>query len=401
MEICAIQNIENVKRELRKQPITAEEYGAINRNLDRELRWSLLFTSRIRIILLAILAFGVVCGAFFGIREWYDVRGTKYKNEINSGKVALEETYTRQIIEKQAEIESLQSAVVKQQTIINDGIKKLEEKYNIINARFPGALDREFIDLLEGGQGSATFVEAESIEDILGKIEEAPAELLTLIAETHPEYVGAANYDRLLEQQGVLNYVPVHGFDLPLEDLENSFVTSEHTVRDWKKKFGDQLIVVGQDLHQGIDIRNLKNTNLTFPYDGTVVYAENYHLSDRYKNDPLRKRGTGVIFQPDPAALRADGIDEPIVYYRLWHLDENLPPYVYSGAKVKKGWKLGNIGSTGLSSAPHLHLEIMTPADSNHLSGEWEFLVYSETDIITDDAVYINTALENFLSDFR
>jgi len=87
-------------------------------------------------------------------------------------------------------------------------------------------------------------------------------------------------------------------------------------------------------LHQGIDFTAPKGTPIQATGDGKVIRVEK------------RKKGYGknVI------------IDHGYGYTTLYaHMQEIL---VKKGEKVKKGQQIGIVGSTGTSTAPHLHYEV-------------------------------------------
>ena len=84
-------------------------------------------------------------------------------------------------------------------------------------------------------------------------------------------------------------------------------------------------------------------------YDGTVTVAGiNGSLGSRTPDNPDGKRGTG------------GGYWVKIDHGGRWetqYLHMLEPPMVEVGQRVKQGQQLGKVGSTGNSSAPHLHYE--------------------------------------------
>ncbi len=87
-------------------------------------------------------------------------------------------------------------------------------------------------------------------------------------------------------------------------------------------------------LHQGIDFTAPKGTDIQATGDGKVIRVEN------------RRKGYGknVI------------IDHGYGYKTLYaHMQKTV---VKKGELVKKGQKIGVVGSTGTSTAPHLHYEV-------------------------------------------
>ena len=86
--------------------------------------------------------------------------------------------------------------------------------------------------------------------------------------------------------------------------------------------------------HAGIDIAAPKGTAITAARSGTVVYAG------------WSNRGYGNLVK-----IRHSGGDES------WYAHQSKM-YVTVGQSVAQGETIGAVGSTGLSTGPHLHLEI-------------------------------------------
>lgn len=87
-------------------------------------------------------------------------------------------------------------------------------------------------------------------------------------------------------------------------------------------------------LHRGLDFKAPLGTPILATADGTIAFA-----------DEEEKYGLKVIIQHDGQ------------YQSLYaHLSEIK---VKKGEQVKKGTIIGLVGSTGLSTAPHLHYEIL------------------------------------------
>lgn len=93
--------------------------------------------------------------------------------------------------------------------------------------------------------------------------------------------------------------------------------------------------------HSGVDLGYDYGTPVPALFDGSVVMAGNY--DDGYGNQVLIYHST------------AD------VYTRYAHLQV---VYVSPGFYVSSGSIIGEVGSTGNSTGPHLHLEYITP-DNN------------------------------------
>ncbi|MFK7805733.1 MAG: peptidoglycan DD-metalloendopeptidase family protein [Anaerolineae bacterium] len=86
--------------------------------------------------------------------------------------------------------------------------------------------------------------------------------------------------------------------------------------------------------HEGLDFAAYRGTNVYASADGTVALAETLYV-----------RGGAVI------------IDHGLgVYTGVYHMDS---VEVTVGSAVKKGDLLGTVGSTGLSTGPHLHWDLL------------------------------------------
>jgi murein DD-endopeptidase MepM/ murein hydrolase activator NlpD len=90
----------------------------------------------------------------------------------------------------------------------------------------------------------------------------------------------------------------------------------------------------GRRHHDGIDIPAPKGTPIVAVADGTVVYSSN----------GIRGYGNMIVLA-----------HEGEVFTVYAHNKKNM---VKKGANVKQGQVIGQIGSTGRSTGPHLHFEI-------------------------------------------
>jgi murein DD-endopeptidase MepM/ murein hydrolase activator NlpD len=94
-------------------------------------------------------------------------------------------------------------------------------------------------------------------------------------------------------------------------------------------------ILKKKEFHRGLDIRAKRGTPVLAPADGIVEFA-GYH-----------KGGFGYLVK----------IDHNYGFVTLFgHMKKNLK--VKTGQVVKKGDVIGYVGSTGLSTGPHLHYEV-------------------------------------------
>lgn len=110
--------------------------------------------------------------------------------------------------------------------------------------------------------------------------------------------------------------------------------------------------------HTGVDFGAARGTPINIPLRGTVV-----------------SRGSGGAYGNTLLIRLADGH-----YMRLAHMD-TIPGYIQRGYKLASGEFVGEVGSTGYSTGPHLHLEIMTPKSGG---------VYSSTAFI-DPVAYLSS----------
>jgi murein DD-endopeptidase MepM/ murein hydrolase activator NlpD len=86
-------------------------------------------------------------------------------------------------------------------------------------------------------------------------------------------------------------------------------------------------------MHEGLDISNRLGTLVIAPADGIVS-------------------ATGTDFSLGNAVVVSHGFG---VTTRFYHLSKIL---VGAGQKVKRGDRIGEVGTTGRSTGPHLHYEV-------------------------------------------
>lgn len=92
----------------------------------------------------------------------------------------------------------------------------------------------------------------------------------------------------------------------------------------------------GKRRHRGIDLKAPEGTPVLLPFDGTVVRV---NWLTRYNGNCIELRlGSGMIA-------------------RFLHL-QAVAPGVETGRELQAGTRLGTVGTTGRSSAPHLHYEL-------------------------------------------
>lgn len=108
-------------------------------------------------------------------------------------------------------------------------------------------------------------------------------------------------------------------------------------------------ITGGKGFHYGIDIALPTGTPIFATHTGEITQVQ---FSDTGYGNMLR--------------LRGEGADE-VVYYTLFaHLDEI---HVTQGQTVEQGDLIATVGNTGDSTGPHLHLEVIRPAQTVTVDG--------------------------------
>jgi murein DD-endopeptidase MepM/ murein hydrolase activator NlpD len=126
--------------------------------------------------------------------------------------------------------------------------------------------------------------------------------------------------------------------DLDVRYHRAPFVIPVPTVRI-TSRYGDRRVFAYSDgrearsIHYGVDFAAPTGTPISAPGAGRVVMAEDRILT-----------GYTIVLEHLPG-----------VYSMYYHLDELA---VAEGAEVPQGDLLGTVGSTGLSTGPHLHWEI-------------------------------------------
>lgn len=132
------------------------------------------------------------------------------------------------------------------------------------------------------------------------------------------------SYQKLLttveRRQDSLRYLPA------LKPVRNAYISSP---------FGNRIHPIRKRLHfhKGIDLATNRGTPIIAPADGTIVMAG-------------RNAGYGLFIS----------IDHKYGYETSYgHLRKI---YVRKGQRVKRGDKIGEVGSTGLATSSHLHYEV-------------------------------------------
>jgi RHS repeat-associated protein len=99
-------------------------------------------------------------------------------------------------------------------------------------------------------------------------------------------------------------------------------------------------------VHKGVDIGGKMGDPVVATYNGKVVWAD---LTGDAGNAVIIDHGNGT-------------------FTRYYHMEKIQ---VQVGQDVSKGVQIGTIGTTGRSTGPHLHFELLTEGDVNGLWGSW------------------------------
>jgi murein DD-endopeptidase MepM/ murein hydrolase activator NlpD len=100
------------------------------------------------------------------------------------------------------------------------------------------------------------------------------------------------------------------------------------------------------EFHPGIDFAAAAGTAIPAAYEGRVVYSgEN-------------KAGYG-----NTVVIRSTDSSGNVFYTMYAHMNGQVMPQV--GALVEAGATIGQVGSTGISTGPHLHYEVLAELKSN------------------------------------
>lgn len=197
------------------------------------------------------------------------------------------------------------------------------------------AYNETLLNLREDYEG--LLDERNTIEDALAQ-KNAQVEFLDQSLQGLEELVGIdAETPELLPYDERVKQVQLNTLG---KSIMLSMVPSGHPVADYKgitSKYGyrNHPITGKRHLHSGVDYRSKTGDTVIATADGVVSYSS-YN----------KKSGFGNLV----TLVHADGFKT-----RYGHLSQRS---VKVGDVVRKGQKIGEVGSTGRSSGPHLHYEV-------------------------------------------
>ncbi len=232
-------------------------------------------------------------------------------------------TKISQLKEENALLQSELSAITQKITTIRQSINLLEEKDDQIRSMLDlPPINSDVRQVGIGGAGSKVNDPVNLSQLSFGEeLVESNSLLKKLEREIRLEKI---SYQKLLttveRRQDSVKYLPI------LKPVQNAYISSSFGRRRhpiWGK----------MHYHRGVDLATNKGTPIIAPSDGYVVYAG-------------RNAGYGLFIQIN----HKYGFE---TYYG--HLNKI---YVRKGQFVKRGDKIGEVGSSGISTSSHLHYEV-------------------------------------------
>jgi len=223
--------------------------------------------------------------------------------------------------------------------------RELEKQVGFFSQRMTDLNDR-FADLQESSARVKIManltVNPGSIETVaLGGPDPLAAELtVSSIDAEHKQQLAAMHSELqrlelgITREEGELKLLSDH---LKEQQILLNFTPSVWPVRGWiSSHFGYRIspFTGRREMHKGLDIVNRKGTPVVVTADGRVVFAGYKH-------------GYGKMVIVD------HGLEKLTKYGHLSKIS------VHSGDLVTRGQELGKVGSTGRSTGPHLHYEVV------------------------------------------
>ncbi len=264
--------------------------------------------SRAFLGLVVCLSLVGLAGVSFVMYDYFALKGTLPSME------SLEREVTTQRVQLQAYAEKIRALNVEVQAL-HDFEKKLRV---IANVEVSAGQDAIF------GIGGTMGADLENL----------PA-----LTENHSSVVRAMHAQ--LEQLEEASFVQKQAFEELHENLEGqkSLLASTPAIRPttgWiSSTFGYRMspFTGRREFHRGLDIATREGTTVIAPADGVVTFSG-------------KKGGLGKLLVIDHGYGKIT---------RYGHLKKGL---VRRGTQVKRGDKIGLVGNTGRSTAPHLHYEV-------------------------------------------
>lgn len=146
---------------------------------------------------------------------------------------------------------------------------------------------------------------------------------------------------------GSINEVDLYVRGYPL-DLKNNYVTSHY---GWRIHPVEKIC----KYHDGTDIGGVTGDNI-YSIAGGVVVVNEYTYG--YGNYTIIGHGN------------YDSTTGYYEYYSLYAHQNRLSTYISVGSNVEVGQLIGTVGSTGVSTGPHLHIEIFTMVNGDIRYGQ-------------------------------
>jgi murein DD-endopeptidase MepM/ murein hydrolase activator NlpD len=188
------------------------------------------------------------------------------------------------------------------------------------------------------------------------------------IAKTNRES-GLGGVDRYSNLEGFYNTELLKASTQKLDILaKQMYVQSKSFDEVVKLAKSKQVLLASMPAIQPISNRQLKQMASGFGYRIHPIYkTQNFHSGIDFsavQGTPIYATGDGVVDQADNLA---QGYGNHIVIkhgFGFETLYGHMSRFaVRAGQKVKRGEVIGYVGSTGLSTAPHLHYEVIKNGD--------------------------------------
>lgn len=247
-----------------------------------------------------------------------------------------------------------------------DTVKKLpNEKYQITISHVGTIFDQETGEPVEGKENSETkIIYTDIVETTLkqGDNIASGSSIGKTSLDDETIYIEMYQDGVLLNSEAIIEYVMVK-YDLAsihfgkVSKYSDSWiapVVKRFHLNDgtWESTFG------GRRIHMGVDIgftnEGTLGQKLVAPISGTVIYT-----NDGCPLGYIGSKCGGGLGNSVVLAGEVDGITHIVIFM---HMNQNSVA-VSKGQAVQQGTHLGDAGSSGNSSGPHLHYEIIQMED--------------------------------------